>query len=171
MEMAQPKDPIGSGDKASMRIDPSLVKELAQLLTDNELTEIEVEDGDRRIKVKREPATVIAASAGVPVAAAAPALSAPPMHGKEDIGQAPQEEVSGETVKSPMVGTAYLSPEPGAKPFMEVGKPVKAGDTLVIVEAMKVMNPITAPSAGTIKKIMISDGQPVEFDQPLVVIG
>ena len=169
--MAQPKDPTGSGDKASMRIDPSLVKELAQLLTDNELTEIEVEDGDRRIKVKREPATVIAASAAAPVATAAPALAAPPVHGKEDIGQAVQEEVSGETVKSPMVGTAYLSPEPGAKAFMEVGKPVKAGDTLLIVEAMKVMNPITAPSAGTVKKIMISDGQPVEFDQPLVVIG
>src|SRR6187200_276038 len=95
MEMAQPKDPIGSGDKASMRIDPSLVKELAQLLTDNELTEIEVEDGDRRIKVKREPATVIAASAGVPVAAAAPALSAPPMHGKEDIGRAWRETLHG----------------------------------------------------------------------------
>ena len=169
--MAQPKDPTGSGDKASMRIDPSLVRELAQLLSDNELTEIEVEDGDRRIKVKREPATVIAASAAPPVAAAAPALSAPPMHGKEDIGQPAQEEVSGETIKSPMVGTAYLSPEPGANQFIEVGKAVKAGETLLIVEAMKVMNPITAPNGGTIKKIMISDGQPVEFDQPLVIIG
>jgi len=168
--MAQPKDPTGSGDKASMRIDPALVKELAQLLTDNQLTEIEVEDGDRRIKVKREPATVVGVAPAAPIAAA-PALSAPPMHGKEDIGQPAQEEVSGETVKSPMVGTAYLSPEPGANPFIEVGKAVKAGDTLLIVEAMKVMNPITAPSAGIIKKIMISDGQPVEFDQPLVVIG
>lgn len=169
--MALPKDPTGSGDKASMRIDPSLVRELAQLLSDNELTEIEVEDGDRRIKVKREPATVIAAAAAAPVAAAAPALSAPPMHGKEDIGQPVQEEVSGETIKSPMVGTAYLSSEPGAKPFIEVGATVKAGDTLLIVEAMKVMNPITAPSAGTVKKVMISDGQPVEFDQPLMIIG
>jgi acetyl-CoA carboxylase biotin carboxyl carrier protein len=168
--MAQPKEPTGSGDKTAMRIDPDLVRDLAQLLTDNALTEIEVEDGDRRIKVKREPAKVIAAAAAAPVAAA-PALTAPPMHGKEDIGPTAQEEVSGETVKSPMVGTAYLSAEPGAKPFMEVGKPVKAGDTLLIVEAMKVMNPITAPSAGTIKKIMISDGQGVEFDQPLVVIG
>ena len=168
--MAQPKEPTGSGDKTAMRIDPDLVRDLAQLLTDNALTEIEVEDGDRRIKVKREPAKVIAAAAAAPVAAA-PALTAPPVHGKEDIGQAAQEEVSGETVKSPMVGTAYLSAEPGAKPFMEVGKPVKAGDTLLIVEAMKVMNPITAPSAGTVKTIMISDGQPVEFDQPLVVIG
>jgi acetyl-CoA carboxylase biotin carboxyl carrier protein len=70
-----------------------------------------------------------------------------------------------------MVGTAYLSPEPGAKPFIEVGDAVKAGDTLLIVEAMKVMNPITAPAGGVIKKILISDGQPVEFDQPLVIIG
>ena len=70
-----------------------------------------------------------------------------------------------------MVGTAYLSPEPGAKPFIEVGKPVKAGDTLLIVEAMKVMNPITAPAGGVVKKIMISDGHPVEFDQPLLILG
>lgn len=169
--MAQPKDPTGSGDKASMRIDPALVKELAQLLSDNELTEIEVEDGDRRIKVKREPATVVGVAQAAAPVAAAPALTAPPMHGKEDIGHAAQEEVSGETVKSPMVGTAYLSPEPGAAQFIEVGKPVKAGDTLLIVEAMKVMNPITAPSGGVVKKIMISDGQPVEFDQPLLIIG
>jgi len=81
------------------------------------------------------------------------------------------EEVSGNAVKSPMVGTAFLSSEPGGAPFVSVGKAVKAGDTLLIVEAMKVMNPITAPSGGTVKQIMVSDGQPVEFDQPLVVIG
>jgi acetyl-CoA carboxylase biotin carboxyl carrier protein len=164
--MAQPKDPSGSSDKAGMRVDSKLVRELAVLLAENELTEIEVADGDRRIKVKREAHTVFAAPA------AAPALSAPPMHGKEDIGGHPAaEEITGNTIKSPMVGTAFLSPEPGGSPFIEVGKPVKAGDTLLIVEAMKVMNPITAPEDGVIKKIMISDGQPVEFDQPLVVIG
>jgi len=166
--MAPPKDPAGSGDKSAMRIDPALVRELAQLLTDTELTEIEIEDGDRRIKVKRETHASIAAA---PTYAAPPALSAPPMHAKEDLGEPAKEEVAGESIKSPMVGTAYLSPEPGANPFIEVGKPVKAGDTLLIVEAMKVMNPITAPSGGVIKKIMISDGQPVEFDQPLVIIG
>jgi acetyl-CoA carboxylase biotin carboxyl carrier protein len=169
--MPQPKDPAASGDKSAMRIDPALVRELAQLLTDNQLTEIEVEDGERRIRVSREPAPIIGAAPAMAPAAAAPALSAPPMHAKEDVGHAAQEEVSGETIKSPMVGTAYLSPEPGAKPFIEVGVPVKAGDTLCIVEAMKVMNPITAPAGGGVKKIMISDGQPVEFDQPLVVIG
>ena len=168
--MAQPKEPTGSGEKSAMRIDPKLVRELAELLTDNQLTEIEVADGDRRIRVKREAPAVIGAAAPVAPAVAAPALSAPPMHAKEDLGQA-AEEIAGQTVKSPMVGTAYLSPEPGANPFIEVGKPVKAGDTLLIVEAMKVMNPITSPEGGVIKKILISDGQPVEFDQPLVVIG
>ena len=166
--MPQSKDP-GAGDKGAMRIDTKLVRELAELLADNELTEIEVADGDRRIKVAREGAPIIGAA---PFAAAAPALTAPPIHAKENIGaEAAVEEISGTTVKSPMVGTAYLSSEPGAVSFIEVGKPVKAGDTLVIVEAMKVMNPITAPAAGVVKKIMVADAQPVEFDQPLVVIG
>jgi acetyl-CoA carboxylase biotin carboxyl carrier protein len=159
------------GEKTgSMRIDPDLVKELAELLTDNQLTEIEVADGERRIKVKREPPAIIGASPAPAAAAAAPALSGPPIHGHEDIG-GQAEEVTGHTVKSPMVGTAYMSPEPGSAAFIEVGTPVKAGDTLLIVEAMKVMNPITAPEGGVIKKIMVADAQPVEFDQPLVVIG
>ena len=168
--MAQSKNPAGaggrSGNGSEMRIDPALVRELAELLTANELTEIEVADGDRRIKVARGAAPVIGAAP-----AAAPALSAPPMHAKEDVGSQHVDEVSGTTVKSPMVGTAFMSPEPGASPFIEVGKPVKAGDTLLIVEAMKVMNPITAPEGGVVKKLLVSDGQPVEFDQPLVVIG
>jgi acetyl-CoA carboxylase biotin carboxyl carrier protein len=94
------------------------------------------------------------------------------MHGKEDIGRAEHaDDVAGTTVKSPMVGTAFLSPEPGAKPFISVGDAVKAGDTLLIVEAMKVMNPITAPSGGVVKRIIVEDAQPVEFDQPLVIVG
>jgi len=167
--MAQPKDP--SGDKGAMRIDPKLVRELAQLLSDNALTEIEVADGDRRIKVKREPSAVIGGPPAAPPPQAAPQLTAPPMHGKEDVGAQAAEEISGTTIKSPMVGTAFLAPEPGASPFIEVGTAVKAGDTLLIVEAMKVMNPITAPEGGVVKKILIADGQPVEFDQPLVIIG
>ena len=167
--MAQPKDP--SGDKGAMRIDPKLVRELAQLLSDNALTEIEVADGDRRIKVKLEPAAVIGGPPAAPPRQAAPQLTAPPMHGKEDVGAQAVEEISGTTIKSPMVGTAFLAPEPGASPFIEVGTAVKAGDTLLIVEAMKVMNPITAPEGGVVKKILIADGQPVEFDQPLVIIG
>ena len=154
-----------------MRIDPKLVRELAELLTDNELTEIEVEDGDRRIKVAARACAVIGAAAAAP-----PPAAAPRAHRAADARQGRRrrcraEEVAGETVKSPMVGTAFLSAEPGAKPFIEVGKPVKAGDTLLIVEAMKVMNPITAPEGGIVKKIMVSDAQPVEFDQPLVIIG
>jgi acetyl-CoA carboxylase biotin carboxyl carrier protein len=167
--MAQSPKAANNGD---MRIDPSLVRELAQLLTDNQLTQIEVQDGERRIKVSREPAAIIGAAPALPPLqhAVAPALSAPPMHGKEDVGGVP-EDVAGTTVKSPMVGTAFMSPEPGAKPFIEVGNTIKAGDTLLIVEAMKVMNPITAPESGVVKKIMVADAQPVEFDQPLVVIG
>ena len=171
--MPPPKDPAGSGDKSSMRVDTALVRELAELLTANDLNEIEVEDGERKIKVRRDqqfPAGL--GFVGQHTApSAAPALSGPPMHAKEDIGQPVPEEVVGESIKSPMVGTAYLSPEPGADAFIEVGKAVKAGDTLLIVEAMKVMNPITAPSGGVVKKIMITDGQPVEFDQPLLIIG
>jgi acetyl-CoA carboxylase biotin carboxyl carrier protein len=172
MAQASKPGPGKNGDTTgAMRIDAALVQELAKLLTDNELTEIEVQDGDRRISVKREAPAVIAG--GGFAAHAAPALSAPPMRGHEDLPApaAAEEEVAGHTVKSPMVGTAYLSPEPSARPFIEVGDAVKAGDTLLIVEAMKVMNPITAPEGGVIKKMLVSDGQPVEFDQPLVVIG
>ena len=167
--MPEKKDSAQPGADNAMRIDPALVRELANLLTENELTEIEVADGDRRIKVAREIATVVAA----PAAAAPPAIAAAPSPAAPAAAAAapPEEEVAGQTVKSPMVGTAYLSPEPGAKAFVQVGDTVKAGDTLLIVEAMKVMNPITAPEGGTLKKLMVSDGQPVEFDQPLAIIG
>ena len=167
--MAEPKDRSSPGDNGAMRIDPALVRKLAELLTANELTEIEIEDGDRRIKVARDHAPIISAG---PVAQAAPAVAAPTA-APAQAGAAPaaEEPISGEAIKSPMVGTAYLSSEPGGKPFIAVGQNVKAGDTLLIVEAMKVMNPITAAKAGTVSKIMVTDGQPVEFDQPLVVLG
>ena len=154
-----------TGDEATMRIDPHLVRELAALLTEAELTEIEVQDGDRRIKVTREPAPIItnAPPVAAPVAAAAPAAA-------PAAAEPVPEEIAGNTVKSPMVGTAYMSSEPGAAPFIEVGKSVKAGDTLLIVEAMKVMNPIQAPRGGKITQLMVANAQPVEFDQPLVVI-
>ena len=148
-----------------MRVDTALVKELAELLSANELTEIEVEDGGRKIKVKREGAPVMAyASAPAPMAAAT-APAAGTLIEAVPIAAAPVD-----AVKSPMVGTAYLSAEPGAKPFIAPGQAVKAGDTLLIIEAMKVMNPITAPKAGKVAQILIGDAQPVEFDQPLVVI-
>ena len=156
----------GGADKsASMRIDTALVRELAELLSDNDLNEIEVEDGDRKIKVRRDAPTafVSAPAIAAPAAATAAASAAATV--------VPQDDVGGEPLKSPMVGTAFLSPEPGAKPFVSVGQTVKAGDTLLIIEAMKVMNPITAPKAATVKAINVSDGQPVEFDQTLVVLG
>jgi acetyl-CoA carboxylase biotin carboxyl carrier protein len=163
--MAEPKP--SKPAEGAMRVDTGLIRELAELLSANELTEIQVEDGDRKIKVRREAAQLVHAApapahhAPLPAAAAAAAEVAAPA----------AEEISGNAVKSPMVGTAFLAAEPGAAPFVSVGKAVKAGDTLLIVEAMKVMNPITAPSGGTVKQILVSDGQPVEFDQPLVVIG
>ena len=151
-----------NGRGASMNVDTKLVRELAELLSETGLTEIEVEDGDRKIKVSRAApvaAPVAAAPAPAPVPAAAPAPAEP---AAPDLSSA---------VRSPMVGTAYLHPEPGADPFITVGAKVTAGDTLVIVEAMKVMNPITATAAGTVKEILVENGQPVEYDQPLVVVG
>ena len=109
-------------------------------------------------------------TAAAPIAhASAPAATAP-APAQADAAPA-AAEVDGNAVKSPMVGTAFLSPEPGSKPFIAVGEAVKAGDTLLIVEAMKVMNPIAAPASGVVKQVLVTDGQPVEFDQPLVVIG
>ena len=166
--MADRKQGGGAGDNGAMRIDPALVRELAELLTNNELNEIEVEDGDRKIKVRRDPAPLIAAPAPLPAAAPAASLAAP---APSAAAETSEEDVGGETVKSPMVGTAFMAPEPGAKPFVAVGDAVKAGDTLLIVEAMKVMNPITAPKGGIVKRILVSDAQPVEFDQPLVVLA
>ena len=157
----------GKGGRGpGMNVDTKLVRELAKLLSETGLTEIEVQDGDRRIKVGRGAAAAVAA-APVAIEAAtptpAPAAAAP-------AAEAPAAETAN-AVRSPMVGTAYLHPEPGADAFIKVGDKVKAGDTLLIVEAMKVMNPIAAPSAGTVKQILIENAQPVEFDQPLVVVG
>ena len=160
------EDTEGSG--GGMRVDAELVRQLAELLTENELTEIEVEDGDRRIAVKRQPIVAQAALAAAPPPAPAPAPAAPPPPA------APAAEVSPANhpgaVKSPMVGTVYLSGEPGARPFVTPGGPVAEGDTLVIIEAMKVMNPITAPRSGTVRQVLVQDGQPVEFDQPLLIL-
>ncbi|WP_324808630.1 acetyl-CoA carboxylase biotin carboxyl carrier protein [Sphingomonas sp. LY29] len=152
-------------DGQAMRVDGALLRELAALLSDNDLTEIEVEDGNRKIKVRREAAPVMAY-------APAPAAHAPaPLAAAPAVADAPAPAAAAiDAVKSPMVGTAFLSPEPGAKPFVTAGGSVKQGDTLMIIEAMKVMNPILAPKSGTVARILVGDAQPVEFDQPLVVI-
>lgn len=150
-----------------MNIDTALVRELAEMLAETGLTEIEVEDGDRKIKVSRgggiapvihhTPAPTAAPQAA-PAAAAAPAAPVAPA-------------TDPNAVKSPMVGTVYMAPEPGAANFVSIGQAVKEGDTLLIIEAMKVMNPITAPRGGTVTAILVDNAQPVEFDQPLVVIA
>ena len=151
-----------SGRGASMNVDTKLVRELAKLLSETGLTEIEVEDSGRRIKVSR-------GATAAPQPAAAPAVSAAAAPAPAAAEPAAPDTAS--AVRSPMVGTAYLFPEPGADPYIKVGDKVAAGDTLLVVEAMKVMNPITAPAAGTIQQILIENAQPVEYDQPLVVVG
>ncbi len=155
---------VKAGNNGGIEVDTKLVRELAEMLAETGLSEIEVEDGDRKIRVSR---AVTAAAAPMAVAAApvvAPAAAAP-------AAEAPTANAApANALKSPMVGTVYLTPEPGAAPFVAVGQTVKAGDTVLIVEAMKVMNPITAPNAGTVKAVFVESGQPVEFDQPLMVI-
>ena len=160
--MADPKD------QQPMRVDSKLLRELAALLASNDLTEIEVEDGDRKIKVRREAPSGAAALTPAQIAAFGMVRDVPPV---APAPTAPAAEAAPvDAVKSPMVGTAFLSAEPGAKPFVTPGQAIKAGDTLMIIEAMKVMNPILAPKAGTVRQILVGDGQPVEFDQPLVVV-
>ncbi|MGI9362521.1 MAG: acetyl-CoA carboxylase biotin carboxyl carrier protein [Parasphingorhabdus sp.] len=159
--MAAKKD---NGD--SMNVDLDIVRELAGILNDSGLSEIEVEDDDRKIRVSR---TITGGYAPVQ-AVAAPAPAPAPAAMQAEAAAAPADDHAG-AQKSPMVGTVYLAPDPDAANFVSVGDKVSVGDTLLIVEAMKVMNPITAESSGTIKAILVENGQPVEYDQPLVVIA
>ena len=145
-------------------VDQQLIRDLAGILNDTNLSEIEVEFGDLKVRVSRQPAAVHAVAAPTyvsaapqPAAAAAPAAAAP-------------VDLAKNAVPSPMVGTAYLAPSPDAKPFVEVGQKVKEGQTLLIIEAMKTMNQIPSPRAGTVTAILIEDAQPVEYGMPLVVI-
>jgi acetyl-CoA carboxylase biotin carboxyl carrier protein len=142
-----PKTPI---------VDRDLIRELTKLLEETGLTEIEIEQDGQRVRVARNAATPATPRAAAP----APQPVAAPLDPSKHPG----------VVISPMVGTAYAAPEPGAKPFIEIGAQVKAGDTLLVVEAMKTMNQIPAPRAGTVIQILFEDGQPVEFGEPLVII-
>ena len=150
------------------RMDIDLIRQLAELLDQTSLTEIEVEDEGVRIRVAR---TAAAVSHAPQVVHHAP-VAAPPPSGAPATAEvgASAPAPAANAVRSPMVGTAYLSAEPGAKPFAGVGQKVSAGDTLLIVEAMKVMNPIVAPSGGTVTAVLVENGQPIEFDQPLIVV-
>ncbi|WP_294392326.1 acetyl-CoA carboxylase biotin carboxyl carrier protein [uncultured Sphingomonas sp.] len=153
-------------NNTTMQVDAGLVRQLAELLDDTRLTEIEVQDGDRRIRVVRSVTMTSAAPVAVAAAPMAPASAAP---AAAPALAAPSGEHPG-TIRSPMVGTCYMSSAPGAKAFVSVGDQVGAGDTLLIVEAMKVMNPIVSPRAGKVTAILVDNAQPVEFDQPLVVV-
>lgn len=150
---------------SGIEIDTALLEKLAELLQRGGLTEIEISQGETRIRVSREPAPVtVQHQAPWPPAAPAMAPAAEPTPASAD------DKLAEGTITAPMVGTVYLSPEPGAPPFVQVGDQVAAGQTLLIIEAMKVMNPITAPHAGTVSDILVADGRPVEFGEVLMII-
>jgi acetyl-CoA carboxylase biotin carboxyl carrier protein len=142
--------------------DSALIRELALLLDETNLTEIEIERAGLRVRVARNVSITAAMPAGV--ATAVPAAASAPPAGAADVAKHPG------VVPSPMVGTAYWASEPGAKPFIEVGSKVSVGQTLLIIEAMKTMNQIPSTRAGTVTQILVEDGQPVEFGEPLVII-
>jgi acetyl-CoA carboxylase biotin carboxyl carrier protein len=148
--------------KPKPAIDHDLIRELARLLDETGLTEIEFERDGQRVRVARQ----------TQVTAAAPAYQSAPVDGPAPAADPAMLDPAKHpgVVTSPMVGTAYVGPEPGARPFVEVGSRVQAGDTLLIVEAMKTMNQIPSPRAGTIIQILIEDGQPVEFGEPLMIV-
>jgi acetyl-CoA carboxylase biotin carboxyl carrier protein len=144
------------------------VKKLIELLETSDIAEIEIKEGEEAVRISRNSSvtTAVAAPAAAPVAAPAPSPAAPAAAEEKPAPQA----TSGHVVSSPMVGTFYRSPSPSSPPFVEVGTHVKAGDVVCIVEAMKMMNQIEAEKAGIIEAILVKDGEPVEFDQPLVTI-
>lgn len=147
---------------ASFDIDGDLVRKLADLLRETGLSEIEFAEGEKRIRVTRPTAAQTVAVQAAPVLAAAPVAAAAPAAAK------PASHPG--AVTSPMVGTAYLAAEPGGTPFVRPGDVVKAGQTIMIIEAMKVMNPIKAPRGGTVAEVLVSDAQPVEFGEVLLII-
>ncbi|RWA70088.1 acetyl-CoA carboxylase biotin carboxyl carrier protein [Mesorhizobium sp.] len=146
-------------------VDQQLIRDLAGILNDTNLTEIEVELGDLKVRVSRQSQAVHAVAAPLPIPAAT-AVAAPAQSAVAGAVADPSKNA----VPSPMVGTAYLAPSPDAKPFVEIGQKVKEGQTLLIIEAMKTMNQIPSPRAGTVTAILIEDAQPVEYGMPLVVI-
>jgi acetyl-CoA carboxylase biotin carboxyl carrier protein len=155
--------------KDSKTFDHEQIRILAEILADTGLTEIEVEQDGLKIRVAREVTVSYAPAPQHVAVSAAPAAAAPAPAAEAPAAAAPAGNAPG-TVKSPMVGTAYFSPSPGAAPFVQVGSQVKAGQTIMIIEAMKTMNQIPAPHAGTVKQILVGNGEPVEFDEPLMII-
>jgi acetyl-CoA carboxylase biotin carboxyl carrier protein len=152
-------------------LDKGLIRDLAQLLNETGLTEIEIESGDLKVRVARHAAAPAAYAVGAPAAAALSPSGPATATGAAAVSSAGIDPASHPgCVKSPMVGTAYRSPEPGAAAFIDIGTRVTQGQTLLIIEAMKTMNHIPAPRSGVVKEILIENGQPVEFGEPLVII-
>src|SRR3982751_1839697 len=150
-------------------IDSRLVRKLADILTETGLSEIEVEHGGLKIRVAKN--LIAAPQVHYAAAAPAPAALAPAPAAATAPAAAAPARAAGDEVKSPMVGTVYLQPNPGSPPFVKVGDTVEAGQTLFIIEAMKTMNPVPAPKAGKIVEVLVEDGTPVEFGEPLAIIG
>ena len=158
------RGPKETGDKTEgAAVDHDVIRELAKLLDETGLTEIEFERGGVRVRVARQ---------GQPVVAAVAPPRAATAGGGAEVSEAPAGDVSKHpgVVPSPMVGTAYLGPEPGARPYVEIGSQVRAGQTLLIIEAMKTMNQSPAPRAGRVVQILVEDAQPVEFGEPMMII-
>ncbi len=151
------------------KFDQEMIRQLANVLDETNLTEIEVEHKDLRVRVARQLTVGAAAPVVAPAPVAAPA-PAPAAAAPVEIAVSADPSDHPGSVTSPMVGTAYLAPEPGAAPFIEVGKSIKKGDTIMIVEAMKTMNQIPSPKSGSVTAILVDDGQPVEFGEPLIII-
>ena len=152
-------------EAAASSSDTRLVRELADVLIETGLTEIEIERGDLKIRVVKQAAVAQATVYAAPPAPAAVAASAPPATA------AAPPELRGDTIKSPMVGTVYLQAQPGAAPFARAGDTVEEGQTLLLIEAMKTMNPIVAPRSGKVVEILVGDSQPVEYGEPLAIIA
>jgi acetyl-CoA carboxylase biotin carboxyl carrier protein len=158
------KGPKDTGDKTEdSNVDQDVIRELAKLLDETGLTEIEFERGGMRVRIARQSQQIVTAVGPSTSSAAASSAS---------VSEAPAGDVAKHpgTVPSPMVGTAYLAPEPGARPYVEVGSQVRAGQTVLIIEAMKTMNQIPAPRSGRVVQILVEDAQPVEFGEPLMII-
>lgn len=155
-----------------MQLDINKIARLLKVVSESDIAEIEIKEGEEQIKITRATAAVVPVVQPVAVASAAPAVVAPatPASAPVAVAPAPAAEETGHVMKSPMVGTFYRSANPEAPAFTEVGKTVKEGDTVCIIEAMKMMNQIAADKSGTIKKILVENGATVEFDQPLFII-
>jgi acetyl-CoA carboxylase biotin carboxyl carrier protein len=160
--------PIRRDSMGKLNVDPALIERLAELLQRTGLTEIELAEGDAKVRVARAPQPAVAPIAAKP--------ELPPAAGSASLAGAAQPAPAGASdrhpgaVRAPMVGTVYLTPEPGAPPFVDVGAEIREGQTLLIIEAMKVMNPIRAPRGGRVANVMVSNGDPVEYGELLLII-